>query len=157
MEWQLCRKKEYEVALTRAERGRVYNIPDATGKVYNYLEDVVEEAVDGFVCRGTVGELYVIPLSKLAAYDVDPDTIGTEWRTVRTRPMSAVYFCRKIEGPFVLDTPVGRMHGNRAGVEHGAGDMVVCAARETPMGYQPDAADCWVVNGAVFANTYTVE
>ena len=155
MEWKLCCKKQYEVALTRAERGRVYNMPHEAGKVYNFLEDIVEEAEEGaFVCRGTVGEMYVIPRDKLDAYDVDADEIGSEWLTAKTRPQAAVYCCRRVEGPFALATERGVMHGNREGVEHGSGDYVVCRALETEDGYLPDQADCWIVNGVVFDNTY---
>lgn len=156
MEWKLCRKKEYEVRLCLAERNRVYNVPDA-GKVYNHLEDVVETVREGdCVCQGTVGEYYLIPRAKLGAYAVDPDAVGTEWTTVRTRPDAGVYFCRPALGKEALHTSVGVMHANRDGVGHGAGDMVVCAAESTEDGYRPLVEDCWVVNGVVFADTYEI-
>jgi len=152
----MCRKKEYEVALSKADKDRVYNMPEA-GKVYNYLEDIVEEIKgDGFVCRGTMGELYLVPLSKADVYDVDVASVGSDWVTVCTRPQARVYFCRKIEGTSDIHTPAGVMHANRDGVAHGEGDRVLCSAIETAEGYVPDEADCWVVNGLVFERTYTI-
>ncbi len=155
MEWQLCRKTEYEVAFCKADAERIYNTPRA-GEVYNFLEDVVERIDrDGlYVCRGTLGELYLVPEAKMAAYEVDVATLGGDWQKVRTKPQGALYFCRKIEGPAEIDTAYGTMHANRPGVVHGDGDRLLCMAAPAGEGYRPLEDDCWVVNGAVFANTY---
>ena len=40
---------------------------------------------------------------------------------------------------------------NRPEVPHGEGDYLVCTVGEDG---QPNLADVWVVNGAVFPNTY---
>ena len=153
MEWKLCRKKEYEVALCKASADRVYNMPEA-GKVYNYLEDVVEE-IEGecYVCRGTMDELYLIPPAKLDAYDVDPADVGEEWVTAKTRPNARVYACRRAEGDLYLVTPAGVMHANRRGVPHGEGDMILCAVAADGA---PIEGDCWIVNGVVFDRTYEI-
>lgn len=43
---------------------------------------------------------------------------------------------------------------NAQGVEHGLGDFVVCQAQMVGGKLQPNMNDRWVVNGAVFADTY---
>ena len=43
------------------------------------------------------------------------------------------------------------LQANRAGVPHGEGDYLVCGAGEDG---QPDLSDVWVVNGAIFPDTY---
>lgn len=153
-DWRLCQKRVYEVSLCRGNPAARYNTPNA-GEVYNVLEDVTERVQEGcYVCRGTMGELYVLPEARLSAYDVVPTVLDDTWRTVCTKPQSALYCYRRPVGPFVLQTAYGAMHGNRAGVEHGSGDVVVCAALPAADGWAPDEADCWIVNGRVFADTY---
>ena len=157
MDWKKCRKKAYEVAFVRADEGKVYNTARA-GQVYNYLEDVAEDVKEGaFVCRGVVGELYVVPRAKVEmGYDVDPESIGDEWVTARAKAGAATYFCRKPEGAFALATEYGVMKGNREGVAHGEGDWILTTAKETEAGLAPDETDEWIVNGVVFARTYEI-
>ena len=153
-EWKLCRKQQYEMEICRARADKVYNTPRA-GEVYNYLEDVTERIGEGhYVARGTVGELYLVPRAKLAAYDVEPDAVGEQWVRVRTKPSAALYYCRLLEGRVDVPSAYGVMHANRPGVAHGAGDRLLCMAVPTDEGYRPDEADCWVVNGEVFERTY---
>ena len=153
-EWHLCQKTDYTVELCRADADRVYNTP-RKWEVYNYLEDITETVhPDTCVCRGTVGELYLVPFAKLAAYDVRPEEIGEDWLTVRTKPSGLVYCCHRIDGACDSPTPYGVMHANRAGVPHGDGDMLLCAAEQRERRYVPLDDNVWVVNGAVFAMTY---
>lgn len=115
--------------------------------VYNYLEDCEYEAGGDKVVKliGTVGEEWLTSEAKLdSTYDCDN---GVAY----PKPDANIVWMRPAEGQEQIPTSWGDiLTANRPGVEHGQGDMVACA----DAGGYPNENDCWVVNGAVFANTY---
>ena len=145
-------KKAYYVHVSRPERG--------TG-VYNVLEDshYTTDEFQPFVLTGTRGEQWAVSQEKLTkAYQISEEEaarIGPYQKVLFTRDGDPVPCWAAIvpitEGPFEIRTPVGTvLHGNRAGVEHGWGDIIMAADD----GGQPSAVDRWIVNGLVFFDTY---
>ena len=114
------------------------------------------------ILKGTQGEEWVTKLSKAAKTYTKPD--GTEitlddfaaldtYIELKTIP-TAGYFAYFIPAPYKVSVSTAWgdvLHANRDGVPHGDGDYLVCAAGEDG---KPDLSDVWVVNGAVFPQTY---
>ena len=135
-------------------------------EVYNRLEDVHYTAKpngEDVILTGTVGEQWVTRLSKviktytkldgsaLTAADFQADTAVS----LKTIP-EAGYFAYFIPAEYHVSVQTAWgdvLHANREGVEHGDGDYLICRAGENG---QPDLSDTWIVNGAVFPNTYSL-
>lgn len=133
-----------------------------TGKAY------IVNSPQTFVLSGTRGELWCIKGDKLAkkyvwASDTAPINAQTlksrlgdakylGWQKVRTIPdSSAAFACfvpAKIQGQ--IQTSWAILNINGRGVPHGKGDFVI----SQPGADGKPSADRYVVNGAVFADTY---
>ena len=114
------------------------------------------------VLKGTAGEQWVTSLEKVMKTYTKAD--GT--------PVTAADFAEKDvfidlktkaapETNFAMFVPNGtsvtvntawgdELHTNLLNAPHGEGDYLVCANKDG----QPDLSDVWVVNGAIFPNTY---
>lgn len=120
-------------------------------KVHNKLEnsDYVTDENRCFVVTGTAGEQWPVNGDKLKSkYGLDPDTIETGNPTVaHVDGGSDGIWAIPVGGKHKIETSWGDvLETNAAGVEHGDGDYIVSNT--------PDFSDAWVVNGAVFGNTY---
>ena len=136
----------------------------AATDVYNNLEDASYTAQpngEDVILKGTSGEEWVTKLSKviktytkadgteLTAADFAADT----YIDLKTKPTTGNFACFiPAELQVEVQTAWGDvLQANRAGVPHGEGDYLVCGAGEDG---QPDLSDVWVVNGAIFPDTY---
>lgn len=120
-------------------------------KVHNKLEnsDYVTDENRCFVVTGTAGEQWPVNGDKLKSkYGLDPDTIETGNSTVaHVNGGNDGIWAIPVGGKHKIETSWGDvLETNAAGVEHGDGDYIVSNT--------PDFSDAWVVNGAVFGNTY---
>lgn len=120
-------------------------------KVHNKLEnsDYVTDENRCFVVTGTAGEQWPVNGDKLKSkYGLDPDSIETGNSTVaHVNGGSDGIWAIPVGGKHKIETSWGDvLETNAAGVEHGDGDYIVSNT--------PDFSDAWVVNGAVFGNTY---
>ena len=156
-EWFLTGKKEYSI------QGMVVSKETS---FRNELEETDYTATDDgitVVLKGTVGEMWTSKLSKVISTYTKPD--GT--------PLSEADFSEKdvfidlitIPAPdtnFAMHVPNSisvtvitswgdELHTNLPSAPHGDGDFLICRADEEG---KPDLSDIWVVNGAVFPNTY---
>ena len=132
-------------------------------KVYNFLEDVyyVADENKGIRLTGTVGEEWLIDAKKLAKtysyYDgsaITIDSIPSEPFMVTTivdDSAPTVFAVRTTKQEEVKTSWGDVLTANRDGIPHGDGDFIVHANKDG----QADPDDGWVVNGLVFANTYT--
>lgn len=155
-------KKQYEIWCC---------MPEVGTNVHNHLEnaDYVTNEQKKFVLSGTVGEQWVIDIGKLMktytfvdGMEINPDTLRRKlvsgsktigWFKVKTRPdVTPGWACFvPVQYQFPIATSWGdTLTGNRPGVQHGYGDFIVC----TDAGGQPNGNDRWIVNGAIFVNTY---
>lgn len=147
-----------------------------SGLVYKVEEDDV-------VLSGTRGELWVTKLEVVTSKYLCKleNHWGTEWRTLFSRyggtRSSKYYECgipidhvlpwvrvrtKVLESNLsfacfipteqvgVVSSKTAMLEFNVAGIEHGKGDFIVCSA----IGNSPNLDDKWVVNGAVFSDTY---
>ena len=122
--------------------------------VYNYLEDCEYEAKPGKDVKliGTVGEEWLTSEEKLyATYDCDGQGVAY--------PLSnaGIVWVRMADGCEKVATSLGdaltanlAINSRGQDIPHGDGDMVACA----DAGGSPNEGDQWIINGAVFANTY---
>lgn len=135
---------------------------------HNDLENVDYTAVDdgeSVVLRGTVGEQWVTKLSKVLETYTKSD--GTALRAedftaskdtfldLRTKAEPDTNFACFVPADvrLTVNTAWGDvLHVNDPSAEHGYGDYLVCPNKDG----KPDFSDVWVVNGAIFANTYDV-
>lgn len=120
-------------------------------KVHNKLEnsDYVTDENRCFVVTGTAGEQWPVNGDKLKSkYGLDPDTVEAGNLTVaHVDGGSDGIWAIPVGGKHKIETSWGDvLETNAAGVEHGDGDYIVSNT--------PDFSDAWVVNGAVFGNTY---
>ena len=120
-------------------------------KVHNKLEnaDYVTDENRCFVVTGTAGEQWPVNGDKLKnKYGIDPDTVEEGEQTVaHVNGGSDGIWAVPVTGNHKIETSWGDvLETNAAGVEHGDGDYIVSNT--------PDFSDAWVVNGAVFGNTY---
>lgn len=161
--WRRTHKKSYEVWVCKPRLGRM---------VQNKFEGTIYETNtnEQFVISGTAGEKWIISIDKLMKTytfaDGTPITIDTlmskrteqsliDWIKIKTRP-NAVTNWAVILDRNVINFPVKTSWGstllaNRPEVEHGIGDVVVCA--DDGCG-RPNFLDAWVVNGEIFPKTY---
>lgn len=138
--------------------------------VYNHLEGCkyVSDREHCVVMRGTREELWVVTLDKLIkTYDVNETDLrkartaimeGTEsiWFKAIAKPGNTVWAARIPNMSRIsIKTSWGTvLHANVPQIDHGHGDFVVCANDDrSPNGY-PVREDMWIVNGAVFEDTY---
>lgn len=156
-EWFLTGKKEYSIQGMMVSKETSFR---------NELEETDYTATDDgitVVLKGTVGEMWTSKLSKVISTYTKPD--GT--------PLSEADFAEKdvfidlitIPAPdtnFAMHVPNSisvtvitswgdELHTNLPSAPHGDGDFLICRADEEG---KPDLSDIWVVNGAVFPNTY---
>lgn len=161
--YRQAQKKQYQIWCCKPSVGTL---------VWNCLEDV-EYAITSkacFILSGTRGEQWVIKPNKLMqtytfadGTSINPQTLeertkqdGTiDWFKVQTIPTAAkVWACFVPKAnAFEFQTPWGQMMCNRRGISHGLGDFII---RPDADG-KPDINDGYVVNGAVFADTYNNE
>ena len=120
-------------------------------KVHNKLEnsDYVTDDDRCFVVTGTAGEQWPVNGDKLKSkYGLDPDSVKDgEPTTAHVNGGNDGIWAVPVTGSHKIETSWGDvLETNAAGVEHGDGDYIVSNS--------PDFSDTWVVNGAVFGNTY---
>lgn len=162
--YKATRKKKYQVYVC---------LPPIGTKVHNHLEkaDYVTDTNKRFVLSGTVGEQWVIDAVKLAKtytfMDGTPITQETvvkrckvtngqpilDWTPLQTLPNGVINWALfvPVKQKLQIQTAWGSvLQVNAPGVPHGQGDFIVCA----DMNGQPNLADRWVVNGAIFPTTY---
>ena len=132
------------------------------------LENVDYTATDdgeSVVLKGTVGEQWVTKLSKvLETYTkADGTALKAEDFTgskdtfidLKTKAQPDTNFACFVpkDVRLTVNTAWGDvLHVNDPVSEHGYGDYLVCPNKDG----KPDFSDVWVVNGAIFANTYDV-
>lgn len=145
-------KRDYKVQLSK---------PPIGTKVHNFLEDAdyVTDEKQPYVLKGTQGEEWCISLDKLRkGYDVaeNPDTalMFMSPQQITTKPGGTVTWAKLVpveNGTFQVSTSWGTvLTGNRPGIPHGFGDIIMAADDNG----QPSMTDRWIVNGAVFMDTY---
>ena len=133
---------------------------------HNDLENVDYTATDdgeSVVLKGTVGEQWVAKLSKvLETYTKADGSALTEqdftehkdtFIDLKTKAEPDTNFACFVPADvrLTVNTAWGDvLHVNDPASEHGYGDYLVCPNKDG----QPDFSDVWVVNGAIFANTY---
>ena len=120
-------------------------------KVHNKLEnsDYMTDDERCFVVTGTAGEQWPVNGDKLKSkYGLNPESIKDgESTTAHVNGGSDGIWTVPVTGNHKIETSWGDvLETNAAGVEHGDGDYIVSNS--------PDFSDTWVVNGAVFGNTY---
>ena len=146
----LCRKKEYEVTLQKADVNKVYNIADKPGYVYNFLEDA-EISVEGmeYVVTGLLGEMWPIPESRVSTYEIIR-SVSEDTFLAKTKPAVTIYEYRRVpakEQTVISIENGSELHVNSPKCEHGEGDVLIRVKGEKHF---------WVVNGLVFEKTYEV-
>lgn len=135
---------------------------------HNDLENVDYTATDdgeSVVLKGTVGEQWVTKLSKvLETYTKAngtalkaEDFTGSKdtFIDLKTKAQPDTNFACFVpkDVRLTVNTAWGDvLHVNDPVSEHGYGDYLVCPNKDG----KPDFSDVWVVNGAIFANTYDV-
>ena len=135
---------------------------------HNDLENVdytVADDGESVVLKGTVGEQWVTKLEKvLETYTkADGTALTAEDFTgskdtfidLKTKAEPDTNFACFVPADvrLTLNTAWGDvLHVNDPVSEHGYGDYLVCPNKDGA----PDFSDVWVVNGAIFANTYDV-
>lgn len=160
-------KKKYEITACMPPEGT---------RVFNKLEraQYVTSNEKQFVLTGTVGEQWVIDVNKLCSSYCFPDGRPLDKRTLSGMvkahiqngmkvPVIHSFKVATLPGPycwalrvptnycFQIPTSWGDMLTvNAPGVPHGRGDYLVCADG----GGIPNMGDRWVVNGAIFPDTY---
>lgn len=134
--------------------------------VHNVLEDVdytVEDDNTSVILKGVYGEEWVTSVAKvLKTYTkedgtplTESDFTGRKDTFVKIKTVAAPnenFACYIPAGVAVeVATAWGdTLYANRTGVPHGNGDYLVCRNVDG----KPDLSDVWVVNGAVFGQTY---
>lgn len=133
---------------------------------HNDLENVDYVATDdgeSVVLKGTVGEQWITKLSKVLETYTKAD--GTPLKAedftgnkdtfidIKTKAEPDTNFACFVPNDvrLTVNTAWGDvLHVNDPVSEHGYGDYLVCPNKDG----KPDFSDVWVVNGAIFANTY---
>lgn len=133
---------------------------------HNDLENVDYTATDdgeSVVLKGTVGEQWVTKLEKvLKTYTKADGSALTEkdftenkdtFIDIKTKAEPNTNFACFVPADvrLTVNTAWGDvLHVNDPASEHGYGDYLVCPNKDG----KPDFSDVWVVNGAIFGNTY---
>lgn len=162
--WVICRVNTYTVQIQKADPDRVYNVPGQPGMVYNYLEDAYAKVNPaGYVITGVAGEMWPVGAWALHKYDIAPEQVTPEPQAVSTKPVDMLYAAVQIpaEIPFAVEADYGEkvlLHGNAAGIPHGAGDWVLVPAVQDAQGNRhPDFSDPGrIINGTVFETLYSI-
>lgn len=165
--WKRTCKKKYDIWMCMPRPGK---------SVTNFLEGshYVTNENKPFVLSGTVGECWTVDAKKLfktyRLFGGQPLTVDylkskmvngkLDWihlETVADGQVNWAFFLnpRKYGVQAVTNFPVQTSWGetllaNRPEVKHGMGDFLVC----TDNNGLPNFNDMWVVNGAIFPNTY---
>lgn len=166
--YKRTRKKKYEITACMPPEGT---------KVFNKLEQshYVTSNDKQFVLIGTVGEQWVIDVNKLCStYTLANGTpLNKSILSSMVKPMAHNGMRVPVIGKFKVATIPGgpsvwamrvplnycfqiptswgdMLTVNAPGVPHGKGDYLVCADG----GGVPNLGDRWVVNGAIFPDTY---
>ena len=155
--WSLTGKKQYTV-----RAGTV----SAELSFHNELENAdytVRDDGETVVLKGTAGEMWTSPLSKVVRTYTKPDGSRLSEAdfavkdsfidivTVSAPDSNFAMFVPK-EITVTVKTACGDiLHANLPGVPHGKGDRLVCNAGKDG---RPDLSDIWVVNGKIFSDTY---
>lgn len=145
-EWQPFQKRhDYQVGWYRDDSGVT---------ITNKLEGVTYETSpdEPIVLTGTVGEQWIQSEEKFRkTYNISDEDFATGAGQVSPKPNGDIIWARPAVGQERVVTNWGHtLTANRDGVEHGKGDMVVCSDDNG----KPNPSDSWVVNGAVWENTY---
>lgn len=135
---------------------------------HNDLENVDYTATDdgeSVVLKGTVGEQWVTKLSKVLETYTKADGTALKAEDFTSSKDTFIDLKTKAEPDtnfacfvpkdvrLTVNTAWGDvLHVNDPVSEHGYGDYLVCPNKDG----KPDFSDVWVVNGAIFANTYDV-
>lgn len=143
-------------------------------KIYNWLEDTYYQASEAkpFVLIGTRGEEWVVKptvLQKtyrfLDGSIINVDEIGEEPVEITTFEDNNAqhYFAVRVDSNQQFEQAAWGdiLHGNKPVnskgdiVEHEEGDYLICSATRGDDGtWKPNIDDRWIVNGAVFKDTY---
>ncbi len=137
-------------------------------KFHNDLENVDYTATDdgeSVVLKGTVGEQWVAKLDKVLETYTKADGTALKAEDFTNAKDTFIDLKTKAEPDtnfacfvprdvrLTVNTAWGDvLHVNDPSSEHGYGDYLVCPNKDG----KPDFSDVWVVNGAIFANTYDV-
>ena len=162
LKWGFFRSRPYRAAVQTADPQRIYNVPDSPGVVYNYLEDAYEQvSPGGYVITGILGEMWPIGAESISKYDISPQSVTAEPRTVMTRRMPDLYAGIMIPAQTVFTLTVqyggssALLRGNRPETGHCNGDWILlrtCTENGLP---RPDfSADGRIINGQCFASLY---
>lgn len=160
-QWRLFRNRSYQAMIEKADRSKIYNVPDQKGVVYNVLEDAYAMVTeDGYVVTGLYGEKWPIGKGTIVKYDIAPEDVTDIPTPVMTVELETVYAGIRIDAeiPFTLVTDYGErveLKGNREGIVHGDGDWILVAVCEENGRLCPDFSDMGrVVNGSIFHKLY---
>lgn len=155
--WFLSGKKEYALQAMMVSKETSF---------HNDLEETDYTVTDDgatVILRGTVGERWASPLSKVTMTYVKQDgsAITLEDFEVKDEFIDILSIpspdsCWAMHVPLSYSVTVitawnDILHTNLSSAPHGDGDYLIC--RFGPDG-GPDLSDVWVLNGAVFPNTY---
>lgn len=164
--WKRTGKKKYEIWATIAQ-------PGVTVKNKLELSEYTTDLNKCVVLSGTAGEQWTVTLKKLAetymfatgesiklssiTRHMKHSTDG--WMKVATIPGQLVNYAMFLDINQFRNVPIStswgeRLFANRDGIEHGAGDFLVCGMN--PDG-SPNFNDMWVVNGKIFLSTYNLQ
>jgi len=155
-EWFLTGKTEYTIQGMLVSKETPYeNVLEGNSGV------VTDDGVT-VLLKGTVDELWPSKLEKvmgtytkpdgseLTAKDFEPKDTYVDLKTKATPDTNFAMFI-PADVQVVVETAWGDvLTANRPGVEHGKGDYLVSTVKDGA----PDLSDVWVLNGAVFPNTY---
>ena len=169
------KKGVYSIRVRRATADEF--LPDASGKgkIFNWLEDTCYQASEAkpFVLIGTRGEEWVVKPSVLQqtyrlldGTPIDIGAIGEEPIGISTFDSEDAthYFAVRVDMPQQFEQAAWGdiLHGNKPvnskgdAVEHEEGDYLICSATRGDDGWKPNVDDRWIVNGAVFKDTYVL-
>ncbi len=155
-EWFLTGKTEYTVQGMLVSKDTPYeNVLEGNSGV------VTDDGIT-VLLKGTVDELWPSKLEKvmktytkadgseLTAKDFEPKDTYIDLKT-KAQPDTNFAMFIPADVQVVVETAWGDiLTANRPGVEHGKGDYLVSTVKDGA----PDLSDVWVLNGAVFPNTY---
>lgn len=154
----------------------VASMPPEGTEVTNFLENAhyTTSNEKQFVLTGTVGEQWVIDVNKLCKTYTFEDGTPITKDALAKKVMAGYKDCAKypcikpfavtsipgvdnwaIHIPLGYTFPIQTSWGdtlicNAPGIRHGKGDYIVCSDNNGA----PNLSDMWIVNGAVFPNTY---
>lgn len=154
--WFLTGKTEYTI------QGMLVSEDTPYENVLEGNSGVVTDDGITVLLKGTVDELWPSKLEKVMGTYTKPD--GTEltaadfvpkdtYIDLKTKAQPDTNFAMFIPAGIqvVVETAWGDvLTANRPGVEHGEGDYLVSVVKDG----EPDLGDVWILNGAVFPNTY---